>query len=347
MKRLLIVAAICVIAAPAFASPEVLPIKGIAGSMNYSMGTHEQTPAVGLDRAVGPSIWASTQFSGFFWGGQGCNEIALDWGDIQNATVGTFAMAYATNADPGFTAVIGFYDNDNGWNNGEPWGAPANQRQYIAVFELTGLAGTRTPDQRQWFWGWIYKVSPVTPMIIASADLDGDALGDWSYTYWWDCDLLAGPGPGPATVGPIMAGDPNAGTAPGIENTFDIYNDPNYVPAPGYVDPNLTYYIGSYWFGGTPFAQFYMELFAPQCPNKGEAGRYCQADIGGSFDCLIALDDLAQLLGHYGCTTGCTLLMGDVDPYDPWFPGDGVIALGDLAELLGQYGDDCNWPPTP
>jgi hypothetical protein len=36
--------------------------------------------------------------------------------------------------------------------------------------------------------------------------------------------------------------------------------------------------------------------------------------------------------------------MGDIDPYDRWFPGDGVIGLGDLAELLGQYGDNCNWP---
>ena len=40
----------------------------------------------------------------------------------------------------------------------------------------------------------------------------------------------------------------------------------------------------------------------------------------------------------------CSLMMGDVDPYDDWFPGDGDIDLGDLAELLSQYGDDCTWP---
>ena len=57
---------------------------------------------------------------------------------------------------------------------------------------------------------------------------------------------------------------------------------------------------------------------------------------------MVGLPDLAQLLGNYGCSEGCTPQMGDVDPYDPESPGDGVIGLGDLAELLGQYGDDCN-----
>ncbi len=71
------------------------------------------------------------------------------------------------------------------------------------------------------------------------------------------------------------------------------------------------------------------------CPNPGESGNYCTADIDGSGDCIVALADLAQLLGHYGITSGAVHDDGDLD-------GDGDVDLADLAELLGQYGDDCN-----
>jgi hypothetical protein len=317
----------------------------MAGVIKHDLTSGTWAPVNGLTRDQGPSIWASTQSTGYFWGGQGPAEVALDWGDITNpATVGGFAFSYATNADPGYGALITFYGDDNGWNQAG--------RDIIAGFSFTGLPGTRTPANRNWYWGWISSAELITPMLFAANDLDGDLLGDFSYTYFWEGINYvndADPNdPTPWVVGPRMCGDPNAGTAPGIEEGVDIYNDPNYRPAPGYFDPNLTHYVGTYWFGGPPvFSQFYMELFAPGCPNRGDAERYCQADIATPSDCVVGLPDLAQLLGNYGCTTGCTLSMGDVDPYDPFFPGDGVIGLGDLAELLGQYGDDCNWPPTP
>jgi hypothetical protein len=74
------------------------------------------------------------------------------------------------------------------------------------------------------------------------------------------------------------------------------------------------------------------------CPNPGSSGNYCTADIDGSADCLVNLADLAQLLGHYGMSSGATHDDGDIDPPG----GDGDVDLGDLATLLGQYGDDCN-----
>ena len=85
-----------------------------------------------------------------------------------------------------------------------------------------------------------------------------------------------------------------------------------------------------------------MELFDTQpvgCPEPGDSGHYCTADIDGSADCLVALTDLAKLLSNYGATTGMTREDGDVEPYPG---GDGDVDLGDLAELLSQYGDDCN-----
>jgi len=304
------------------------------------MKTGESTP-VDTHNRLGPEIWGANTQTGYFWGGQGAMEIALDWGDILSPVLfGGFGFDYATNADGGTPNVLlVWYDNENGVNT--------QPKSYIAAIQFTGLAGTITPSNRGSFWGWTYRVELFTPILISSADLDADGLGDWGYTYWFDQTLLTPDGtgdPNVAVIGPVMAGDPNFDNAPGIENIFDIYNDPNYIPAPGYVDPNLTHYVGTYWFGGDPYAQFYMELFAASCPNRGDSGKYCEADIDCSFDCMVGLNDLAQLLGNYGCTTGCTVLMGDVDPYDRFFPGDGVIGLGDLAELLGQYGDDCTLP---
>jgi len=52
------------------------------------------------------------------------------------------------------------------------------------------------------------------------------------------------------------------------------------------------------------------------------------------LDCDVDLPDLAQLLAHYGMTSGATWADGDMD-------GDGDIELGDLAALLANYGSEC------
>jgi hypothetical protein len=59
---------------------------------------------------------------------------------------------------------------------------------------------------------------------------------------------------------------------------------------------------------------------------------YCPGDLDGDGD--IDLSDLAQLLAHYGETTGVTPEDGDID-------GDGDVDLSDLAGLLAHYGEDC------
>ena len=53
-----------------------------------------------------------------------------------------------------------------------------------------------------------------------------------------------------------------------------------------------------------------------------------------NYDGRVALDDLAELLGHYGATSGATWEDGDLD-------GDGDVDLADLATLLGAYGTTC------
>jgi hypothetical protein len=61
-------------------------------------------------------------------------------------------------------------------------------------------------------------------------------------------------------------------------------------------------------------------------------GQTCVGDITGDY--LINLDDLAQLLGHYGRQPDALYPDGDFD-------ADGDVDLDDLAELLGRYGAPC------
>jgi hypothetical protein len=58
---------------------------------------------------------------------------------------------------------------------------------------------------------------------------------------------------------------------------------------------------------------------------------FCYGDLDG--DGYINLNDLAQLLGHYG-KPGVLYEDGDLNE-------DGVVNLDDLAEMLSLYGDPC------
>ena len=55
-------------------------------------------------------------------------------------------------------------------------------------------------------------------------------------------------------------------------------------------------------------------------------------DLDGDGD--VDLADLAQLLAHYGVTSGASFEDGDID-------GDGDVDLADLAALLAEYGTTC------
>lgn len=59
---------------------------------------------------------------------------------------------------------------------------------------------------------------------------------------------------------------------------------------------------------------------------------FCFGDLDGDYD--VDLSDLAQLLGHYGMSSGAQYEDGDLD-------GDGDVDLSDLAAMLGVYGQPC------
>lgn len=58
----------------------------------------------------------------------------------------------------------------------------------------------------------------------------------------------------------------------------------------------------------------------------------CLGDL--NYDGEVGLSDLAQLLAHYGTTTGATPIDGDMDC-------DGDVELDDLAALLAVYNTTC------
>jgi hypothetical protein len=332
-------AVVVLIAGPLFADIEILPIDGV-DYLNYDMTTGKVTPAAPSTR-YGAAIWScGWQYVNYFWGAQPFDgDMGLDWGDIDGpAVVGGISFSEFTNSQAGdgdLYAIIAIYAEENGDDSAG--------RVLAAAYVINNIPGSDHPPDE--YWGHIWDVDLDTRFVLDGTDLDGDGLVDWGYA-----QFFSGRTP-PASMcrhGPALCDliDPNhlPPAAPGVEDAFDLFMNSNWNNGSQQFDPNNIepFFVGTYW--GHAYAQFYFELHAPQCPNRGDAGRYCHADIDGSFDCIVGLTDLAVLLSNYGLTTGAHWRDGDVDPYDHYFPGDGDVDLGDLSELLGQYGDDCNWP---
>jgi hypothetical protein len=326
MKRLLIVAAIAVIAAPALAGPDILPVTGV-NQVAYEVVNGKLTPTTPDALRYGNLVWASNASTGYYSSCYDTQDTFLDWGDTSGTyTINGFGNAYAVpttmTLPKRITVIVRYWADDDGFNS--------NGRQYMAGFAIINCPTTNA----QGYNGWIITVDlegTGYEFSIAGNDLDGDTLNDFSYNYWFQNV----PTPA-AAVGPIISGDANQILqAPGQYDAFDSYSDPNLKPLS---------YVGSWYFGGTPFAQFWCELYADtnvpyHCPNPGGSGKYCQADIDVAQDCIVNLPDLSKLLANYNTTSGATRLQGDVAPHPA---GDGAVNLADLSMLLAQYNDNCN-----
>ncbi len=306
------------------ADPGELPLLSVRGVRvaDYSLDSGTVEPE-GYGGRIGRPIWEATTPSGYYFGAMAWDTsgmLCLDWGDIAPAVAGGFSFSYGTEVvDPlAVTCRIIFYGNDDGWNS--------TDRTAIAGFTLTDLPAA---DPNGAYNTWIINVPLDWLEFSGVPDVDGDGLGDFSYTYWF-------PGMIGTHTGPVIAGDPNTpGQGAGMEDAFD-----GFVPVdPG--DPNTDFdYYATLWFGAVPFAQFYMVVREMEpflhCPYEGEHGGFCTDDIAEPYDCVVGLEDLAVLLTNYGTTSGATHDEGDLEGYD------GDVDLADLAHLLAHYGDDCN-----
>ena len=318
MKRLLLVTTFGLLVPSALATPEILPVTG-TDYLTYDEATGKITPAIG-QRHLWCMAWSATQQPWYAYP-LPAGESVLDWGDIAGpANIGAFGFAHWTNSqavDGDLWGIICFYTEENGWNS--------TARVFNWGFIIDNIPGsTHPPDE---YWAYVWRVELFDSFVLDGSDLDEDGLVDFGYRL-----CFGGVSPG-AVAGPVVATfDPN--DAPGADEWYDLFDT---------CGPNDGY-VGTYSLA--PFQQFYWEMSSARCPNRGESGRYCSADIDGSFDCLVNLADLAECLSHYGMTSGATPLECDLDPYDPdgCDHGDGDVDLADLAELLGQYGDNCNWP---
>ena len=329
MSRLWIVTIVCLLIPSSFAAPDILPITGSNGLLRYDVASGNITPVNEQYRDLGECVWAATESTGYFFG-QTPDNVCLDWGDIvDNTLLGGLGVSEYTNSqavDGDNTLIVMLYANDNGWNT--------QPKQYLVGFQILNIPGSTHPLDE--YWGYIWRLEISRPyVLITGDDLDGDDLVDFSYAFYASNIRTPGAELGPGING---ASDPNIlpPSCPGIENAYDWYGIPDFINDTNMAD---TPYLGTYWFGGNPFAQFYFEMFAPGCPNAGASGRYCAADIYGN-DCLVNLADLAECLGTYGIYG--EFWPCDIYPPDPYFPGDGQVDLQDLAELLSQYGDNCN-----
>ncbi len=334
MKHLALMCVIGLIIAPARAGPDILPVNGVE-YLRYDVQTGKITP-VHENTRYGPAIWSYTcEDVPYFWAADGAaGEMGLDWGDIAGpAPVGGFGFAQFTNSqaeDGDLYAIIAIYAEENGWDSAG--------RVYIAGFLIDNLpASTHPPDES---WGHIWSVDLGDPFVLDGSDLDGDGLVDWGYAQFFS---VRTPG---AVHGPGLCDyDANdvPSTAPGAEDAFDFFVNPLWNQGVENFDPNdiEPYYEATDWFSGGPFAQFYFELYEPNCPNRAGPPLTPECkwfDI--DYDCVVGLSELALLLSNYGCTTGCTRWDGD---FDPIFEGDGDVDLSDLALLLSMYGE-CNEP---
>jgi len=321
-------------ACPVIADGRLQPVHEIRHA-RYDLRTGTISEPSGPAQRNNVVVWSSTVTVGLF-SSYTSSELVLDWGDlVPQAAINEFQLAYATDSSAPITIDVIFYDNENGFDS---FG-----RTPVTSFRLRNLPGGT--GGLGFYTGWLFTVdlSGGFEFPLGGADLDGDSLADFGYSY-----AFHGTGDGSGGVqqlhGPfITTHDPNIvppNVGPGAENAFDLFSEPNTglepneLKVPGF---NVLF-DGTFWFGGDPFAQFYMQL----CADANTPANCCVGDISPpAGDGLVNLPDLAQLLAAFG-STGPPGIIGDIYPC-PCI-GDGIVDLFDLATLLSAFGLSC---PTP
>jgi len=323
------------LAASAWADGGLRPVEKLRAA-RYDMRTGAVTPVNTGHKMRGlVPCWDSSGVPRYFTAFPP-TQVLIDIGDGNSDCldrVELFRIGYGTDLPGPIDIDVVLYASDNG---GDPPSPTGPVRTPAALLRLTGLPGAPAGMSH----GWQITVTPDAPIDLGAAqDLDGDGLGDFSYSY----HMRNAPTSGPLGVGPLIAGDPNDPLATGIRPVFYRWSvDPNNAPGPddfllprNALLPSNTVYDGTYWFGGGLYSQFPMQLLQAAdgcggCPNSA-----CEAaDIapGPCGDCRVDISDLAALLGGFGITSGATREQGDIEG------ADGDVDLADLAAMLTDFG---------
>jgi hypothetical protein len=326
--------AVAALAWPAWADSEILPENGSVGHIWIDMRTGERHNLGGSDLRGTIPFWDAERRAGSF-SSRPPTQLVLDWGDVAtDVPVSQYRFYYSTDANEPVDIDVAFYESEEGRDS--------FNRTIKRQSRFLGLPGGR--DGPGIFSTWIITVTPGTPFTFTGPDLDGDGLTDFGYSFHYRKTLFPERRVGPSIHQP----DPNLpqpplGPAPGIENVFDRFSaDPNAAIGPNdFLVPDVnTFYDGTFWFGGTPFAQWRFQLLTEGnvgggCPSPG-----CEdADIEPSGgDCDVDLTDLATQLSNFGLASGATRDQGDIEPPG----GDGDVDLTDLATMLGAFGTVCD-----
>jgi hypothetical protein len=230
MRRALLLCALLAFVVPVMADPVPMAVEGAVDLGTYDMATGQWNGG-----RFGPTVaWDCTVGTGYFYNSMTAPSVEQDWGDLTAATtVNGFNVGFATNATA-LDLCVWFYEGTTGY------GVAGNPVTGFTI-PISGLPGGG-------YWG-----------ITADIDLEGGnefnlPAGDWGYSYAFHNAVGAtGYGPLLTTAGPDPVG------APGIEDVWDKYADS------GTCEPvtNLTL-LGTYWFGGSPFAQYHMRLYTPE-----------------------------------------------------------------------------------
>ncbi len=286
---------------------EVLPLpKGLVvghAVYHYATGTWEilrrssiggEQPANTTVRGPGPNlIWSAIDPSGFYWNHRGsglaANEVrdgGVLCGDPLSVvhTINQISFGYQTQTiDNGTLGVsLNVYGNFPGTCAVGPNGG---------VADFVGAAGCVTAN------GAIYNITGMPGSVAGEAVaylVDIDLTGvevvlpagpfGWSFHDWVG---FASP------TGPLLAAQ-NLISGPGMENGFDVFT----------ASPQVTPLLGNYWFGGSPFAQFWFEVYTANTTCAPSTSGACCVGL----TCSVAADAsaCAGLGGVFTLATPCS-----------------------------------------
>jgi hypothetical protein len=331
------------------------PAPTYSGVYHLATGTFTKASLVGTTQnaGVGGVVYHNTCPLGFYYNISDGSTL-IDEGQILSTgsggsqdsyTINSFNISYCTSADdpaiggPGTRIIVSIIQDY------DPCGDLASSEAPLVTFDLTGLPGSDPAG----FSCHTVTIDLTGMEFCINGDADGTYGGDptldnFGYTFTF-------PDAAGNNAGPLMAGGPACATGDGT-----AWQNPGN-DGSGAGNQNLFVIDGGgcYWFGGNPFAGFYLSLnsdLAGACAGGGCASNddcACATDIAG--DGSFAFDTSGATTGAEGQANAACNFFGQTSMNDDvWFSwtagssGDATITLCNASgdtKLAVYDGDVC------